>query len=68
MTLGTNIKTIRTSKQIKQKDLASSLGITHNYLSMIENGAKTPSLSLISRVANALEVPLKLLFSDLTLA
>ena len=66
MDIGANIKTIRTSKSISQKELAKQVGITPNYLSMIENASKRPSLSLIEKLSKVLEVPLALLFSELT--
>lgn len=67
MQLGKNIKLVRTSKNLSQKELATELGITHNYLSMIENDAKTPSLRLIENLCRVLGIPLNTLFSDLSL-
>ncbi len=66
MNLGLNLKTLRTSKSISQKELAKELGITPTYLSLIENGNKKPSLSLIEKFAQILEIPLALIFSELT--
>lgn len=66
MELGTNIKTMRIVRKIKQKELARKVGITQNYLSMVENNAKKPSLSLIERLARALEIPLHHFFTDLS--
>jgi transcriptional regulator with XRE-family HTH domain len=66
--IGTNIKVIRTSKKIRQKELAKELGITQNYLSMIENNMKKPSLSLLEKLSSILNSPLSLLFSDRPLA
>lgn len=68
MEIGTNIKVIRTSQKIAQKQLAKQLGITQNYLSMIENNAKKPSLSLLEKLSKILNAPLALLFSDRPLA
>ena len=65
--IGNNIKTIRTSKQISQKELAERLGITPNYLSMIENDAKKPSLTLMERLSTALNIPLAAFFAELSL-
>ena len=63
--LGKNIKILRAKHNITQKELAKELGITHNYLSMIENNSKTPSLTLIEKLANILETPIALLFSEI---
>lgn len=68
MQIGTNIKVLRTARQIKQKELAEKLGITVPYLSMIENNSKRPSLTLLEKLAKALNAPLALLFSDLPFA
>lgn len=64
--IGKNIKVIRVSKQISQKDLAKQVGVTHNYLSMVENDAKKPSLTLMEKLSKALGVPLAALFSELS--
>jgi len=66
MTIGNNIKTIRTSKQISQKALAKQVGITPNYLSMIENNAKKPSLTLVEKLAMVMNIPLATLFAELS--
>jgi transcriptional regulator with XRE-family HTH domain len=66
MNLGLNLKTLRTAKSISQKELAKELGITPTYLSLIENGSKKPSLTLIEKFARVLEIPLALVFSELT--
>ena len=58
MKIGTIIKNIRKSKRIKQKDLASKLGISNSYLSSIENDKREPSMELTKALANYLEIPL----------
>ncbi len=68
MNVGSNIKLIRTQKKLTQKKLAEEAGITHNYLSMIENNAKVPSLNLIQKLAKILETPLAILFSELEIS
>lgn len=64
MEIGTNIKLIRSIKKIRQKELANVVGITNNYLSMIENNLRTPSFTLIQKLALALDTSLQALFSD----
>lgn len=64
MNIGKNIKIIRASRNISQKDLAKKLGITNAYLSMIENETKKPSLTLVEKLAQVLEIPLAVLFSE----
>jgi transcriptional regulator with XRE-family HTH domain len=57
-----NLKKIRKSKRITQKELADLTCISQNYISEIENGRKAPTIKLIERVANSLEIcPLELM-------
>jgi transcriptional regulator with XRE-family HTH domain len=62
LTLGNAIKVIRTTKGIKQKDLALSLGVSANYISLVESGKRDPSLSYLRRLAEQLHVPIGLFF------
>lgn len=65
--IGRNLKVVRVSKRISQKELATKVGITTTYLSLIENSRKTPSLGLIERISSALGTPLAVLFTELSL-
>ena len=62
MTLGNAIKLIRTARGISQRDLASKLRISANYLSLIESGKREPSLAFLNRLATELRVPIAMLF------
>lgn len=55
--LGTTIKKLRRKKGIRQCDLAERVGITLNFLSLVENGHRSLSRKSLSRVAKALDVP-----------
>jgi len=68
MNIGNNLKLLRTQKQISQKELARTLGITHNYLSMVENNAKKPSLSLLEKISQILDVPMAMFFGETRLS
>ncbi len=54
--LGKNLKRIRTEKGISQGDIARSLGVSRGFVSNIENGKTNPTLSTITRIADAIEV------------
>ena len=54
--LGTAIKFYRVSKNISQGELAEKLEITPQYLSKIEHGAAHPSLDLVFKIADSLQV------------
>ena len=51
-----NIKVIRKQKGILQKELAEKVGVTHWWLSNIENGLANPGLQLMIRIADTLDV------------
>ena len=54
--LGKNLKRIRTEKGITQGDIVRILGVSRSFVSNIENGKTNPTLSTISKIANALDV------------
>ncbi len=62
--LGKNLKTIRTAKGITQGDISRKLGFGRGYVSNIENGKTNPTLSTISKLAKALGISTKDLFSN----
>jgi transcriptional regulator with XRE-family HTH domain len=62
MELGTAIKLIRTSSGLKQKDVAIRLGVTSNYISLVESGNREPSVSLLKKLATIFDVPVGLFF------
>lgn len=67
MNLGETIKLLRKRNGLNQSQLAELCEITVTYLSLIENGKKEPTLSLLKTITNSLQVPLPiLLFSALT--
>jgi len=56
MTLGREIKKARIGKGLKQKDLQEKTGLSQKYLSQIENDAVDPRVSILRRIALALDV------------
>lgn len=58
MTIGHTLKLLRTAANLKQGPLADDLGVTGNYLSLVENGHKEPSLTFLKKFAERLDVPL----------
>jgi putative transcriptional regulator len=52
----------RTVKGIKQQDLAKKLGISPQYLRLIEIGKAEPKRDLMIKIAKVLEVDVKELF------
>lgn len=62
MAVGKNIKLFRINANLKQKELAAKLEIKDSYLSLIENEKKEPSLSLLKKIAEVLNVPMAMFF------
>lgn len=50
------IKDIRLAKDIKQKDLAIKSNISQSYLSELESNKKSPTIRLLCKIAEALDV------------
>jgi transcriptional regulator with XRE-family HTH domain len=57
MTLGNAIKLVRTARNVRQRDLASKVKVSPNYLSMIEADRRTPSITFLKKLASKLRVP-----------
>jgi len=62
MELGKTIKIFRTGLEVKQSDFARKIGVSSNYLYMVESGKREPSLAFVKKAAQFLDVPVGLLF------
>jgi transcriptional regulator with XRE-family HTH domain len=58
------LKQIRKAKGYTLSDLSSMTGCTSSHLSQIERGLKQPSLDMLRRISNCLEVPIFDLFTE----
>ncbi|WP_196594778.1 helix-turn-helix transcriptional regulator [Pectinatus sottacetonis] len=47
-----NLRIIREEQSFTKKDLANAVGVTERYISFIEQGTRTPSLDIASKIAN----------------
>jgi transcriptional regulator with XRE-family HTH domain len=52
-----HVRTLRTSCDITQEQLASLANIDRGHMGHIERGSKSPSLDKVEKIANALNVP-----------
>lgn len=52
--IGANIRKCRTSKGMRQEDLAEATNLSTTYIGMVERGEKTPSLETFISILNAL--------------
>lgn len=60
------LKKIREFHNMKQNELATSIGISNSYLSEIESGKKSPNLDLLQKYSEIFEIPVSslLYFSE----
>ncbi len=56
------IKELRQKKGMSQKEFAQLIKIDQSNLCKIEKGNHTPTLPVIERIANGLDVPVKIFF------
>ena len=54
------IRTLRGSRGLQQKDLASRLGLDPSYVSLLERGKRTPSTEVLQSLAEVFAVPVYL--------
>lgn len=54
--IGARIKYYRNIKELEQAEFAEKTGISRQYLSRLERGASRPSIDLLFRIADVLEV------------
>lgn len=60
-TIGKNIKKFRTLANLTQTDLARKALISRNYLSLLENNQREPSIATLERISKALDIPTSVL-------
>ena len=57
MRIGKGIRLARAASKITLRDLAARTGISTSHLSLIEANKRDPSLDLLAKIANGLNVP-----------
>lgn len=64
MDIAKRVKTIRESKGISVYKLAKTSGISSTYLYEVEMGKKQPTVEIISRICDALDISLAEFFAE----
>lgn len=64
MKIGITIRGYRLQKGLSQGDIEKRTGLLRCYLSRVENGHTVPSLDTLSKIADALDLPLSQFFAD----
>lgn len=62
--LGEKIKEIRKNKKFTQEELAWKVGVSPNFIGLIERGKKKPSIETLIKISEVLETPISTLFDD----
>lgn len=60
------MKEIRKDKEMNVREIAETLGISHQHYSKIENGYRNPSIELSASMAEFFGVPIERLLEDRT--
>lgn len=63
-TIGKNIVSRRKELNLTQEDLAFTADIDRTYIGYIENGKQNVTVSVLCKIANALNINIKDLFED----
>jgi transcriptional regulator with XRE-family HTH domain len=61
---GKNLKRLRLDKGISQESLALSADLDRTYIPSIEKGERNVSITVVEKLANALNVKISELFKD----
>jgi transcriptional regulator with XRE-family HTH domain len=62
--IGIRIRTMRLSRQMKQEDLARSIGQSASSITMYETGRREPDFETMEMLADVFNVPLHSMLSD----
>ncbi|MCK8824869.1 helix-turn-helix domain-containing protein [Fuchsiella alkaliacetigena] len=57
--IGTKISMIRKHKKISQSELAQNANLSQSFISHLELGKRSPTLSTLNKIAEGLNMPLK---------
>ncbi|TXE13735.1 helix-turn-helix domain-containing protein [Algoriphagus aquimarinus] len=63
-TFGQKVNALRKGKGLSQEDLSEKSGINRPYISAIEQGKRNVSLEVMEKLAEALEIHIKVLFEE----
>jgi len=56
MSIGISIRMARVSVGVRQRVLAESVGVSSNYMSLLENDKRMPSIALLERIEKAVSL------------
>lgn len=56
--VGANIRRLRLERGLSQEEVAHRVGVVSSYFGQIERGLRNPTIAVVGRVADVLQVPL----------
>jgi transcriptional regulator with XRE-family HTH domain len=59
---GANLRSIRTQRKLTQEEFAELVGISVDFLSLIERGINAPSFEVLEQMGKSLRMPVMALF------
>lgn len=62
--IGRNIRCYRLEQDLRQEDLAEAIGLSGNYIGMVERGEKIPSLETLVAILNVLHISADMVLTD----
>lgn len=62
--VGRNLRRLRLERQLSQEALAHDAGVASSFVSQIENGKRSPTVTLLQTLATTLRVPIVDFFSE----
>ena len=65
--LGMRIRYLREQRKMTLEDLAFDANVNKNYLSDLERGNRNPTVKVLAKIADALNITLEMLFKGITL-
>lgn len=60
--IGWNLRRLRVERELTQEDFATDSGFDRGYISGVERGVRNPSVVVVARIADALDVDVSELF------
>ena len=60
---GARVKRIRVQRQLTQEQFAELIGMSVDFLSLIERGINAPSFEMLERMSDGLQMPVASLFT-----
>jgi transcriptional regulator with XRE-family HTH domain len=61
---GTRLKSIRQERKLTQEEFAELIGISVDFLSLIERGINSPSFEVLEKMSRGLRLPVRELFDS----